>query len=94
MLSSCQTLRKVVAAVLDWLKVASASQGRYAPVLSVGRDGCMLPIVARDRSQEGSTATVSVYDRNQKRLGTVYLGQMPEAERGLCSELHKVESRN
>ncbi len=93
---SCQTLRKVVAAVdelytpqrqeaqvaavLGWLKVASASQGRYAPVLSVGRDGCMLPIVARDRSQEGSTATVSVYDRNQKRLGTVYLGQMPEAE--------------
>jgi len=30
--------------------------------------------------QEASTATVSVYDRRRRRLGTIYLGQMPEAK--------------
>ena len=99
---SAQTLRKVVAAVdelytpqrheaqveavLGWLRTATKSKGRHAPVLSVGRDGIMLPIVARDKYQEGSTATVSVYDRNKKRLGTIYLGQMPESGQAALSE--------
>jgi hypothetical protein len=30
--------------------------------------------------EEASTATVSVYDRRRRRLGTVYLGQMPQAK--------------
>ena len=30
--------------------------------------------------QEASTATVSVYDRRRRRLGTIYLGQMPQAK--------------
>ena len=34
---------------------------------------------ATGRGQEGATATVSVLDRRGKRVGTVYLGQMPEA---------------
>ena len=90
-----QTLRKVVVAVselytpqrheaqvqvlLGWLREAANSTGRHSPVLSVGRDGIMLPIVARDKYQEGSTATVAVFDRNKKRLGTIYLGEMPES---------------
>lgn len=97
-----QTLRKVVVAVnelytpqrheaqvevlLGWLRAAADSTGRHAPVLSVGRDGIMLPIVARDKYQEGSTATVAVYDRNKKRLGTIYLGQMPESGQAALSE--------
>lgn len=44
-------------------------------------------MVHRDRYQEGATATVSVYDRQRKRLGTVYLGHMPEAGQGTLSEL-------
>jgi hypothetical protein len=97
-----QTLRKVVVAVselytpqrheaqveriLRWLREAAKSSGRHTPVLSVGRDGIMLPIVARDKYQEGSTATVAVYDRNKKRLGTVYLGEMPESGQAALSE--------
>ena len=35
--------------------------------------------------QEASTATVSVYDRRRRRLGTVYLGQMPQAHQATLS---------
>ena len=99
---SAQTLRKVIVAIdelytpqrhaaqvevlLGWLRTAAKSSGRHAPVLSVGRDGIMLPIVARDKYQEGSTATVSVYDRHKQRLGTVYLGQMPESGQAALSD--------
>ena len=38
----------------------------------------MLPIRGLKKYKEGGTATVSVYSRWGKRLGTVYLGQMPE----------------
>ena len=87
------TLRKVVAAVaqemgahrhtaqvqaiLGWLKTASEIGGRFT--LSVGRDGCMLPMRNCKNYREGAAATVSVLDRRGKRLGTVYLGQMPES---------------
>jgi hypothetical protein len=43
----------------------------------VGRDGVNVPL-ARGAYREGATATVSVFDRRGKRLGTVYLGRMPE----------------
>jgi len=65
--------------LLRWLAQAEASRGRHRPVLAVGRDGIMIPM--RDGGyQEASTATVSVYDRRRRRLGTVYLGQMPQAK--------------
>lgn len=67
------------ARLLLWLQQAQQSRGRYRPVLAVGRDGIMVPM--RDRGyQEASTATVSVYDRRRRRLGTIYLGQMPETK--------------
>jgi hypothetical protein len=65
--------------VLEWLKQAERSRGRHRPVLAVGRDGVMVPIRGGGY-QEASAATVSVYDRRKKRLGTVYLGQMPETK--------------
>lgn len=34
---------------------------------------------ATSKGKEGATATVSVVDRHGKRVGTVYLGQMPES---------------
>lgn len=68
---SCQVTR-----VLDLLKRAFASKGRFRPSLVVGRDGVMMPM--RPCWEEASTATLSVYDRRGQRLGTVYLGQMPQ----------------
>ena len=66
------------AKVLELLEKAEQSQGKHRPVLAAGRDGIHVPI--RDQGyHEGATATVSVMDRRGQRLGTVYLGQMPES---------------
>jgi hypothetical protein len=64
--------------LLTWLDQADRSSGDRKPVLAVGRDGLMLPIRGQACYREGATATVSVYDRRGRRLGTVYLGRMPE----------------
>jgi hypothetical protein len=53
-------------------------------VLAAGRDGIMVPMLPGGY-HEASTATVSVYDRRRRRLGTVYLGQMPEAKQTTLS---------
>jgi hypothetical protein len=67
-----------VARVLELLQRAEQSKGKHRPVLAAGRDGIHVPI--RDKGyHEGATATVSVHDRRGRRLGTVYLGQMPES---------------
>ena len=94
---SCTSLRKLlwalragmaahrhgaqVAQVVKWIEQARASQGRYRPTLSVGRDGIFVPL-RYGVWQEGATATVSVLDRRGNRLGTVYLGHMPESGQG------------
>jgi hypothetical protein len=67
-----------VARVLAWLEQADASRGSRKPVLAAGRDGVFVPIRGDDSYREAATATLSVYDRAGRRLGTVYLGQMPE----------------
>jgi hypothetical protein len=98
---SVATLRAVIAAVaagmeahrqdaqvdrlLGWLKQADQSSGSRKPVLAVGRDGLMLPMRGQACYREGSTATVSVYDRTGRRLGTIYLGRMPEPGQGTLS---------
>jgi len=66
------------------LAQAQASRGAHRPVLAAGRDGIHLPMRGGGY-QEGATATVSVYDRRGRRLGTVYLGRMPEAEQPTLS---------
>jgi hypothetical protein len=94
---SCPSLRKVlrslhrgmvphrrasqVAQVVSWLDQAGASRGGFRPTLSVGRDGIFVPLL-RGVWQEGATATLSVWDRRGKRVGTVYLGHMPEPAQG------------
>jgi hypothetical protein len=73
-----------VAKVLELLDKANRSRGRHRPVLVAGRDGIHVPI--RDEGyHEAATATVSVLDRRGRRLGTVYLGQMPESGQGTLS---------
>jgi hypothetical protein len=73
------------AQLLLWLEQADRSSGSRKPVLAVGRDGLMLPIRGQGCYREGATATISVYDRRGQRLGTVYLGRMPEAGQGTLS---------
>ncbi len=65
------------ARLLRLLSRAHASPGKGRIVLAVGRDGIHLPL-RREQYKEGSTSTLTVYDRRGRRLGTVYLGQMPE----------------
>jgi len=73
------------ARVVQWLAQAERSQGRHRPVLAVGRDGIMVPL-CHGGYAEASTATVSVYDRQRRRLGTVYRGRMPEAKQATLSQ--------
>ena len=47
--------------------------------MSAGRDGIFVPIRKDAKYREAATATVAVLDRKGQRLGTVYLGHMPEA---------------
>ena len=67
-----------VAKVLAWLEQADASRGARKPVLAVGRDGIFVPIRGQESYREAAAATLSVYDRRGRRLGTLYLGRMPE----------------
>src|SRR5262249_1315964 len=72
--------------LLCWLAQASCSKGRRRITLAVGRDGIMLPIRQEDSYKEAAVATISVYDRRGRRVGTVYLGEMPEALQVKLSE--------
>jgi hypothetical protein len=65
--------------VVQMLEQAQASKGSHLPVLVCGRDGITMPMV-QTPYQEGAVATITVYDRKGKRLGTVYLSRAPEAE--------------
>ena len=98
---SCTSLRKLlgclregmvphregaqVEQVLGWIEQARASKGRFRPTLSVGRDGIFVPLRG-GVAQEGATATVSVLDPRGKRVGTVYLGQMPKSGQGTITD--------
>jgi hypothetical protein len=75
-----------VAYLLDLLGKAQASHGSQRPVLAVGRDGIFLPIRHDTKYREAGTATVAVLDRRGQRLGTVYLGHMPEPGQGSLSQ--------
>jgi hypothetical protein len=70
--------------LLDLLRKAYDSRGKFRPALVVGRDGVMIPM--RPFWEEAATATLSVYDRGGCRLGTVYLGRMPEEGQGTMTE--------
>ena len=61
-----------------WLQQAQAAGGPHRPVLSVGRDGVMVPLRHEKEYREAAAGTVSVIDGHGKRVGTVYLGRMPE----------------
>ena len=64
--------------LLDLLKQAERSRGRFKPVLSVGRDGVTLRDYRHRFFECAGVGTLRVSDRRGKRLGTVYLGCVPE----------------
>ena len=96
-----QTLRKVATAwaeslkpyrhqaqvdrVLQWLKQANQGRGSFQPVLAVGRDGIHVPMVGGGPT-EASVATLTIFDRRGKRIGTVYLGEMPRYQQESLSD--------
>jgi hypothetical protein len=74
--------------LLELLEQAWSSTGRHKPVLSVGRDGISfgVPVKGGTIFEVASAATVSVYDRRGKRLGTVYLAYTPESKQPRMTE--------
>jgi hypothetical protein len=73
-------------AVLGWLDQAFRSRGRRRVTLAVGRDGIMVPIRNEEHYKEGGVATISVYDRRGRRVGTVYQAEMPQAKQVTLTE--------
>jgi hypothetical protein len=72
--------------VRQLLQQAHDSTGPHRPVLTVGRDGIFVPLCQDTKYREAATATVAVLDRRGRRLGTVYLGHMPEPGQGMLSQ--------
>lgn len=64
--------------VVAWLQQAQQSKGKHRPVLAVGRDGITLQTQPHSFYEVATTGTLTVYDRNRRRLGTVYLAYAPE----------------
>lgn len=64
--------------LIQWITEARASEGKHDVLLQVGRDGVF--VQTRPCWEEASCGTLAVYDRDRKRVGTIYLGQMPESE--------------
>lgn len=67
-----------VAQVVQRLKQAWKTKGKHLPTLSVGRDGITLASRPHGLFEVATVGTVTVYDRQGKRLGSVYLGFVPE----------------
>ncbi|AWM36936.1 hypothetical protein GobsT_51890 [Gemmata obscuriglobus] len=67
-----------VAKRLDLLDRANRGGGSRKAALSVGRDGITLREYRHRLYEVAACATVTVIDRAGKRLGTVYLGCVPE----------------
>ena len=63
---------------VEWLRQAYASKGKNRPSLVLGRDGITLRTSPHSFFEVATTATLTIYDRRGKRLGTVYLAYAPE----------------
>ncbi len=64
--------------LIQWIEQARKSDGKHDVLLQVGRDGVF--VQTRPCWEEASCGTLAVYDRNRNRVGTIYLGEMPESE--------------
>jgi hypothetical protein len=74
--------------VVEWLHEAQQSKGKHRPVLAAGRDGITLCTSPHSFYEVATTATLTVYDRRGKRLGSVYLAYAPElGQQAMTDEL-------
>jgi len=69
---------EAIAQLIEWVEQARQSDGKHAVLLQVGRDGVF--VQTRPCWEEASCGTLAVYDRNRNRVGTIYLGEMPESD--------------
>lgn len=69
---------EAIAQLIEWVEQARQSDGKHDVLLQVGRDGVF--VQTRPCWEEASCGTLAVYDRSRNRVGTIYLGQMPESE--------------
>lgn len=74
------------ARLLELLEQARRSSGSCKPVLAVGRDGITLQSQPHGFWEVATTATVTVYDRSGRRLGTVTLAYPPELGQGTMTD--------
>ena len=77
-LSETETDRNVKR-VLELLEKAHASKGKHKPGLSVGRDGVTIREYLNRGFEVAGVGTLAVFDRRGQRLGTVYIGCVPES---------------
>lgn len=74
--------------IVQWLKKAHESTGKNRVVLAAGRDGITLCTSPHSFYEVATTATLTVYDRRGKRLGSVYLAYAPElGQQAMSDEL-------
>lgn len=64
--------------IVQWLRQAQDQRGSGRPALAVGRDGITLRTRPHRFCEVATTGTISVYGRNGRRLGSVYLAYAPE----------------
>jgi hypothetical protein len=64
--------------LVDWTVQANQSKGKQPVLLQLGRDGVHVPL--RPGWKESGCATLSLFDREGRRLGTIYLGEAPRKD--------------
>lgn len=73
-----------ISQLAQWMVEAQKRAGKHEVLLLAGRDGVHVPM--RRCRKEAACATLAIYDRNRKRLGTIYLGQMPQKNQATMTE--------
>ncbi|NLX99293.1 MAG: hypothetical protein GXY83_24415 [Rhodopirellula sp.] len=73
--------------LLRILHMTDSSSGNRKPVLAVGRDGITLCEYQYRFFEVATTATVTVFDRADKRLKTIYLAWRPELGQSTMSQM-------
>jgi len=73
--------------LLRALKIADSSRGNRKPVLAVGRDGITLREYQCRFFEVATTATVTVFDRQGKRLKSIFLAWRPELGQSTISQM-------
>lgn len=72
--------------VLELLQQAADSKGNRKIVLAVGRDGITLMTQPHSFYEVATTATLTVYDRRGRRVGSVFLAYAPQLGQGQMTD--------